>query len=214
MRAKLLTITTAATRRAVTPTVQTHLNTALSREGYKPINADGKLGPATCGAFKTVGGAHPSLFTSDPIANLRICQAWTNPTKVGQTKPVSDPVSPIAAELDQKYGQLPWGKPDERVANLQQQINAQLTGHGLKPIGVSGMLDSATCGAMRFLDRETGSRWMATWDLTSSTICWRVRRSCRESTADCCKYRAISTSVCCTIGLISSILRRTAGTIW
>lgn len=152
-----------STPNASIKTFQTHLNTALSREGYKPINADGKLGPATCGAFKTVGGAHPGLFTSDPIANLRICQAWTNPTKVGQTKPVSDPVSPIAAELDQKYGQLPWGQPDDRVASLQQQLNVQLVGHGLKPIGVTGMLDSATCGAMRFLDRETGSRWMATW---------------------------------------------------
>ena len=120
-----------STPNASIKTFQTHLNTALSREGYKPINADGKLGPATCGAFKTVGGAHPGLFTADPIANLRICQAWTNPTKVGQTKPVSDPVSPIAAELDQKYGQLPWGKPDDRVANRLEGDDSHAGGqHG------------------------------------------------------------------------------------
>jgi hypothetical protein len=152
-----------STPNASIKTFQNHVNTALTRESYIPITADGKLGARTCGAFKTVGGAHPSLFASDPLANLRICQAWTNPTKVGQTKPVSDPVSPIAAELDRDYGALPWGSPDERVANLQSQINAQLAGHGLKPIPASGRLDAATCGAMRWLDRETGSRWMATW---------------------------------------------------
>lgn len=151
------------TPNASVKTFQTHLNVALEREGYKPIAADGRLGPATCGAFKVVGGIHPTLFTKDPIQNLVICQAWTNPTKVGATKPVADPVSREAAELDREYGGLPWGQPDERVVNLQSQINAQLMGHGMLPIAVSGRLDAPTCGAMRWLDRETGSRWMATW---------------------------------------------------
>src|SRR6185295_11858569 len=40
-------------------TFQQHLNTALSADGYKTITADGRLGPATCGAFNFVGGKHP-----------------------------------------------------------------------------------------------------------------------------------------------------------
>jgi hypothetical protein len=142
---------------------QQHLNQALQMDGYQPITADGKLGPATCGAFNFVGAAHADLFASDPVANIGVCQSFTNPTLVGSSTPVPSPTSPEAQQLDQQYGGLPWMTADPRVAQLQQQINTQLDANGFLPIAVSGMLDPATCGAMTWLDQNTGSLLMQSW---------------------------------------------------
>lgn len=142
---------------------QQHLNTALQADGYKPITADGRLGPATCGAFNFVGAAHADLFASDPVANIGVCQSFTNPTKVGSSTPVPSPTSAAAQALDAQYGGLPWLTADSRVAALQQQINIQLDSNGFLPITVTGMLDPATCGAMTWLDQNTGTRWLDTW---------------------------------------------------
>lgn len=142
---------------------QDHINACLTRHGFKPIAADGRIGPATCGAFKTVGGDCPDLFVSDPIGNIAVCQSWTNPTKVGATTPVKDPHSAEAAELDKRFGGLAWLQPDDRATMLQQGLNQQLTGHEMLPIPVSGKLDATMCGGMRFLDTNTGSSWMPTW---------------------------------------------------
>lgn len=152
-----------ATPNASIQAFQVTLNRALKIEGYKPISTDGKLGPATCGAFKVVGGIHPELFVKHPVLNLVICQSWTNPTKVGETKPVVDKVTPEAAALDRDFAALAWMQPDARVAGLQQQVNTQLVGHDMRPIPVTGRLDGTMCGAMRWLDQNTGSNWIATW---------------------------------------------------
>jgi hypothetical protein len=150
---------------------QQHLNTALAADGYKLITADGRLGPATCGAFNFVAGNHPDLFANDPIENIGICQSFTNPTKVGNTKPEPSPTSPEAKQLDKQYGGLPWLVADPRVAALQQQINPQLDSNGFLPIQITGMLDPPTCGAMVWLDQNTGSQWMATWGPRGGGAC-------------------------------------------
>jgi len=153
-------------------TFQDHINQAIVAEGYKPITADGKLGPATCGAFNFVDTAtYGSLFASDPTANIGICQSFTNPTKVGSTTPVPSPTSAEAQKLDQQFGGLPWLQADSRVAALQAQINQALSDNGFLPIPVSGKLDPATCGAMTWLDQNTGSRWMASWGPTGGGAC-------------------------------------------
>jgi len=142
---------------------QNHINACLDRTGFKRIGADGRIGPATCGAFKTVGGECPDLFATDPVANIAVCQSYVNPTKLGASSPVKDPVSDEARKLDQQFGGLPWMQPDSRVPTLQQGLNQQLEGHEYFPIAVSGRLDAAMCGGMRFLDDNTGSQWMPTW---------------------------------------------------
>lgn len=153
----------ASTANASIRTFQDHLNACLKRNGFQAIAADGKLGPASCGAFKTVAGSCPDLFASDPIENIGICQSFTNPTKIGQTKPVQDPTSDEARKLDQQFGGLPWMQTDVRAPELQRGLNQQIMGHDFLPIAVTGMLDAPMCGGMRFLDESTGSRWMQSW---------------------------------------------------
>lgn len=153
-------------------TFQDHVNQAITAQGYKPITADGRLGPATCGAFNFVDMAkYQSLFAKDPVDNLRICQSFVNPTKVGQSKPVPSPTSPEGAELDKQFGGLPWMVADARVAGLQQQINRALDDNGFLPIPVSGMLDPQTCGAMIFLDQATGSVLLKSWGPRGGGAC-------------------------------------------
>lgn len=142
---------------------QQHINTCLDRNSFQRIGADGKLGPATCGAFKTVGGSCPELFANDPIENIGICQAFTNPTKIGASSPVKDPTSAEAKRLDEQFGGLPWMVQDARAPELQRTLNTQLDGHDFLPNTVSGRLDAPMCGGMRWLDQNTGSRWMASW---------------------------------------------------
>lgn len=142
---------------------QDHINTCLDRNGFKRITADGFIGPATCGAFKTIAGICPENFASDPVANIAVCSSWLNPTKLGQTTPVKDPVSDEARKLDEQFGGLPWMQPDSRAALLQQGLNQQLEGHEFLPAPVSGKLDATMCGGMRWLDVNTGSAWMPTW---------------------------------------------------
>lgn len=151
------------TPNASVKTFQEHLNIALQSDGYKMITADGRLGPATCGAFNFVGGAHPDLFKDDPYANIGVCQSFTNPTKVGSSKPEPSPSSAEAQKLDQQYGGLPWMVGDPRVADLQSQINRQLASNDFLAIRITGMLDPPTCGAMFWLDTNTGTRWLSTW---------------------------------------------------
>jgi len=142
---------------------QDHLNTCLTRTGFKPITADGRIGPATCGAFKTVGIDCGSVLASDPVSNMVICQSYVNPTKVGSSTPVQDPHSEDAKKLDAQFGGLPWMVRDNRVPNLQDGLNQQLGGHEFLPVPTSGMLDATMCGGMRWLDVNTGSRWMPSW---------------------------------------------------
>jgi hypothetical protein len=94
---------------------------------------------------------------------MLVCNAWTNPTKIGGSKPESDPKSDLAVKLDDLYGALPWGVPDARVTSLQQSLNQQLVAQGMSPIAVTGQLDAYTCGAMKWLDSKTGSEWIASW---------------------------------------------------
>jgi hypothetical protein len=162
---------------------QEHLNVAMARAGYKPIVADGRLGPATCGAFNFVRQEDLQLFANDPIQNIGICQAFTNPTRVGSSSPEKNPTSPEGKALDEKYAGLPWMKPDPRVPALQAEINRQLTSHDYEPIPVSGMLDPPTCGAMHELDEVAGMRWVASWGPIQMADCPSIIRPRKKAVA-------------------------------
>jgi hypothetical protein len=152
-------------------TFQDHLNIALAKEGFRPIVADGRLGPATCGAFAFVAGKYPSLFAGDPIENIGICQSFTNPTKIGKTTPEKSPTSKEGEALDEKYAGLPWMVLDSRAPGLQSDINRQLDANEYLPIPKSGMLDPPMCGAMIFLDQISGTRWLDSWGPIETVNC-------------------------------------------
>ncbi len=153
-------------------TFQDHINQAIVAQGYKPIVADGRLGPGTCGAFNFVDMTkYAGLFAKDPIANMRICQSFTNPTKVGASKPVPNPTSAEAKALDKQFGGLPWMVADARVPDLQHTLNRALDSNGFLPIPVSGMLDPQTCGAMQWLDKHTGSVFLQSWGPRGGGAC-------------------------------------------
>jgi hypothetical protein len=58
---------------ADTKALQEETNTALVKDGYAPIDADGVLGPATCGAVKEMIGEAPGT-----------CQSFTEPMKISR----------------------------------------------------------------------------------------------------------------------------------
>ncbi len=62
---------------ADTKTLQELTNQALKAHGYCPINVDGKLGGATCGAVKTMLEITGQTDQSPPAT----CQSFTAPTK-------------------------------------------------------------------------------------------------------------------------------------
>src|SRR5262249_15476854 len=125
-----------------------------------------------CGAWNFVDMTkYKALFANDPVGNIGICQSFTNPTKVGQTKPDKLPVSAEAKKLDQQYGGLPWMVADSRVQGLQQDINRALDDNGFLAIPVPGMLDPPTCGAILWLDQNTGTNLFATWGPRGGGAC-------------------------------------------
>lgn len=58
---------------ADTKALQEETNLALTKEGYATIEADGVLGPATCGAVQEVIGEAPGT-----------CQSFTEPMKIAR----------------------------------------------------------------------------------------------------------------------------------
>ncbi len=163
---------------------QDHINQAITQQGYKPIVADGRLGPATCGAFNFVDMKRfGALFANDPIQNIGICQSFTNPTKIGSSTPEKSPTNADAQMMDAKYAGLPWLKPDPRVAQLQQEINRQLASNDYLPIAVTGMLDPPTCGAMHELDEISGSHWIASWGPIGIPDCPSIVRPTKKPEA-------------------------------
>ncbi len=141
---------------------QTWLNTQLKPRGYYPIDADGKLGPATCGAALHLLNYHGDVDWSGAAAqtyldNYGLCQAWTYPTKVGNSKPETNT---LVQATSQDQAALPWATFSEKTVAAQNQVNAQLVGQDYLPIGVDGKMGSLMCGAMRELDQKTGSSFL------------------------------------------------------
>jgi hypothetical protein len=154
---------TTALSAATVKQAQTALNADLSRNGYKTITVDGKLGPATCGAASYLYNTSPRQSTVWTDYNLyAYCTniARTNPTLVGQNKPLTTFVAPqinivqgqqVAASITHQ-----WGQADTDMPALQAQINAILSSNGYNAIPLTGVLDAATCGAMKWIGDNTG----------------------------------------------------------
>jgi len=140
---------------------QVAVNQELSKRGYKTIGTDGQLGPATCGAWSWLGSLADASWADNP--NLQIlsqilgddyslCKAYSNPVKVGSTTPWTP------SQITQTSQGTPylWGVADPRVTELQNSLNQQLDGMGYNKIPVTGTLDAATCGAMKFAKETWG----------------------------------------------------------
>lgn len=142
---------------------QKQLNADLAKNGYKTIAVDGKLGPATCGAALYLYGVQPRQSTVWTDYNLyAYCGsgAVTNPTLVGQNKPLTTYVAPavnivqgqqVAAAITHQ-----WGVADSDMPSLQARINTILIAHSYNPIPVTGVFDAKTCGAMKWIGDNTG----------------------------------------------------------
>jgi hypothetical protein len=59
--------------------------------------------------------------------------------------------------------------PNAQTQQLQRDVNALLTGHGMSAISTDGKLGAGTCGAARYVDRTFGSALQAKYGL--STVC-------------------------------------------
>ena len=146
------------------PTVkmfQQHINTQLKKLGYIPISEDGKLGPATCGAFSHLADkvnrdkVDWSVFAGDPIPEVNACEGWTNPTRVGTKAPEQS----FTTVKPSDYA-LPWQEANERTATVQKQVNSFLIGQGYETIPVTGIMDGRLCGALKWLTDNTGGTWL------------------------------------------------------
>ncbi len=155
---------TGALDSATVKKAQTQLNADLKNNGYKTIAADGKLGPATCGAAYYLYNVSPRQSTVWTDYNLyAYCGTaqGTNPTLVGASAPLKTYVAPTA-NVVQGQQLAPaivhqWGVADSDMPALQNQINAILSSNGYNSIPVSGVLDAQTCGAMKWIGDNTGN---------------------------------------------------------
>lgn len=145
---------------ATVKTIQTTLNSQLSAQKMKPIAVDGKMGPATCGAARYLRLMNVSTVYDDYNLASGYCTTWTNPTLVGATTPLQTTVMPTT-NIVQGQAVAPltypaWGQPDPTVPALQAQINQILDANQYNMIPHTGVLDAATCGAMKWIKDNTG----------------------------------------------------------
>ena len=146
--------------------LQTALNTGLKAHGFKLLAVDGKLGAGTCGATAWAG----TLSENDPMWNIAglaelmaslvgpsgpVCKTFTYPTPVGSTKPFIPPST--------FKSKLAWHEVNPEAANVQKDINGDLTAHGYLPIAESGMLDAPMCGAMRVARDQWGMDYLSNY---------------------------------------------------
>ncbi len=136
--------------------IQTQINALLVKNGFKPIVVDGVIGKATCGADAIL---HTGLL--DGYQGLCAGGVMTYPTKVGQTKPVTVMTLPTTV-VQQGQAAQPllthqWGQPDPQMAALQTDCNRILDQNEMISIPITGVLDAATCGAMKWIKENTGT---------------------------------------------------------
>jgi hypothetical protein len=147
--------------------VQNWLNKSLAAHSYNKIGVDGKLGPATCGAWLYMMDNFDDFYESqDPGgAWMDCCQGWTWPTKVGSSTPEKNTyLANMWAEAT-KAG-LPIGTYSDKTLEVQKQLNTNLVSHDMSPIDADGKLGAATCGAARWVDKNTGQ-----WFFDYNAIC-------------------------------------------
>ena len=91
---------------AQTLQIQNSLNQKLVKYGFCPIIADGKLGPATCGAVLSVGGLDPGA----PVSYPTTCQDTKFPNQASGgcgTGPVAPASKPTTAAMAPVTSSLP-----------------------------------------------------------------------------------------------------------
>jgi hypothetical protein len=141
--------------------IQASLNTQLAAQGFKPIAVDGKIGPATCGAATYISSLNGGTNPLASYLNASTCMTMTYPTRVGTTTPVSVPTLPTTQIVPGQDAppliNHVWMVPDSQMVQIQSDCNTILAAHGYKPIALTGMLDSPTCGAMRWIKNNTGT---------------------------------------------------------
>ena len=143
---------------ATVTAIQKTTNAALTSHGFKPIAVDGKFGPATCGAALYVQQMKWSTVYTDN--NLAVyCKAWANPTMVGKSAPETTVVLQESDGITTPT--VPqWGQSSPTLAATQAQINRSLDASGYNSIPITGVLDAATCGAMRWMKTNMGQDLM------------------------------------------------------
>lgn len=133
---------------------QRAVNKELVARGFKAIGTDGQFGPATCGAISWLATVDPD-FDANPdlglvtlmvspdgvnAGQMNPCKSATYPTKVGGG--VYKPPSTFSE-------QLPWCAPDNRVLQVQVDLNNDLSAHGYDIAPTDGKMCAETCGAMK-----------------------------------------------------------------
>lgn len=104
-----------------TKTIQTQVNTVLSKNGYNPIAVDGKWGPATCGALTATvnmdgGDAMAQALTVIGTLDTVCTGNQKAPTKKGSTPKVSSvSVKPATSSSSSSSGSF-LGLPMQTVA--------------------------------------------------------------------------------------------------
>lgn len=160
--------------------IQTTLNTQLAANKMKPISVDGKMGPATCGAARYLLLMNVSTVYNDYNLASGYCTTWTNPTLVGSTVPLKTTVMPTTNIVQgQPVAALtfpPWGAPDPQMAPLQAQINQILDANQFNMIPITGVLDAATCGAMKWIRDNTGQDMLSTSGMNCQAFTMPTKR--------------------------------------
>lgn len=83
-----------------TEDLQELVNESLKANGYYPIEVDGKLGPATCGAIRAMCDLAVQRGGRCTVEVPSTCQSFTAPTKKGAT-PATPPPPPSKEPTDE-----------------------------------------------------------------------------------------------------------------
>lgn len=143
---------------------QAFLNEELAKRRLAEVPMDGNLTKATCeGLVKILkdvqaGGKVDPAFadfmkTNGALFDAPCAQVLGSGTVTSSRPPEPLPPQPQPPrqefELEQCF--IDFGDESEIVADIQEQINAQLDEEGYEPIPVTGQWDGKTCGAIFFL---------------------------------------------------------------
>lgn len=134
--------------------LQSALNPLLAANGANKLVVDGILGSGTCGAAYWIDGVAGTSFYTD-YGLAQICKALTMPTKAGTKTPVQTiavtPQTTITkTESFTEETNLPWDKFHADTKGVQQRLNTMLDAADMNLLTVNGVLNSPTCGAMKW----------------------------------------------------------------
>lgn len=141
---------------------QQFLNPLLKARGYLPIDEDGKLGKATCGAVAWLmqGGASDydnNVYFDLNTAPQAIFAVWNVCASNSQTPPTPVTAAAKSSSYQQAVNQIAATtvSPDQ-VRDVQNSLNVALKAAGMCAIGVDGKVGAETCGAQTWLIANAG----------------------------------------------------------